>query len=495
VSPRVADGWRAIALIALASGCAKDRPGASPVETEPKKERTETRSGEMRGVPCGPRGLPPEQHFVSEGLCARVVAHDQGQLRGLTFTPSGDLFAVTSDGTIKRYRDVDKDGIYAPDPPETITWAKLGEDDKAGHNCHLDGEDLYCGTKSGVKKWRVRPEANQGGAGEDVIVGAPEGGRHPKHPVGVWDGWLYVVSGSAQNAIDPMPADYDRHRGVVKRFPLAKLTPGRPFSWAAGEVYARGLRNLTAFARDPRGRIIGVDNGLDDLRYQGEDVHEDNPAEVVLAVEPGKAYGWPFCFYAQRVVAQGNVVTPGTPLASEFASSPIPVVKEIAKTTKSNKADSWCAANAAPIASFVQAHSSALAITFPTPGATFALPTRWQSGAFIALHGSWNRARSTGFKVVWLPVANDGTIPMPKSTAEKTDFPYEVVFGGGKHGAPKDGDWSWRVGDAGEDSVRPAGLALSPIDGALYVASDNAGGDDPTRKRSGAIYRIAILGR
>ncbi len=477
-------------LVPLACGCAKDRPGAVPVETDPT---TQTRSGDLKGVACGPRGLPPEQHFVSEGLCARVMAYDQGRLRGLTFAPNGDLYAVTIGGDIKRYRDVDHDGVFGKDPPETITWAKLGTDQ--GHNCFLDGEQLYCGTKSGVKRWRVQADTNQGGAGEDVVVGAPEGGRHPKHPVGVWDGFLYVVSGSAANAIDPMPADYDRNRGVVKRFALAKLQPGKPLHWNNGELFARGLRNLTAFGRDPHGRIIGVDNGLDDLRYRGEDVHDDNPAEIVVHVGQGKAYGWPFCFYAQRIVRDGQVIPPGTPLAAEVASSPIPVVKEIMKDTKSNKSDAWCAANTAPITSFVQAHSSALGIVFPPPNATFALPPRWQNGAFIALHGSWNRSPSTGNKVVWLPIGQDGQIPMPTSTAEQTEFPYEVVFGGGKHGTPKDGDWSWRVGEANEDSVRPTSVALSPVDGALYVASDNAGGSDPTRSKSGAIYRIAILGR
>jgi len=41
--------------------------------------------------------------------------------------------------------------------------------------------------------------------------------------------------------------------------------------------------------------------------------------------------------------------------------------------------------------------------------------------------------------------------------------------------------------------VRPVGVAISPLDGALYVSSDNAAG--PTSARNGSIYRIALLGK
>jgi hypothetical protein len=68
-----------------------------------------------------------------------------------------------------------------------------------------------------------------------------------------------------------------------------------------------------------------------------------------------------------------------------------------------------------------------------------------------------------------------------------------AVFGGGKYGAPRDGAWSWKLGDAGEESVHRVGVALSPVDRALYVSIDNAGG--ATSARNGSIYRIALLGK
>jgi glucose/arabinose dehydrogenase len=412
-------------------------------------------------------------------------------VRGITFAPNGDLIAVTTDGEIRRYRDVDHDGLFAEGAPETIVWAKAGGDD--GHNCHLERQDLYCGSKSGVKRWRYAPESDQGGPGEDVIVGMPEGGRHPRHPVAVWDGFVYAVSGSADNSMSPMPPDYDTSRNIVKRFPLDRYAPAKPFQWKDGEIVVRGTRNVTAMARHPRsGRIIGIDNSLDDVAHGGVDIHEDNPGEAVVTLEPGKAYGYPFCFFAQRVVENGVVVPPGTPLASEVKAN-TPVIKEIAKNLKSTRDDAWCAANVARPMSVLQAHSSALSMAFPGPGAQLALAEKWRSGAFVALHGSWDRAISTGNKVIWMPFDAQGNTPMPTSTKDSTSFPYEVVFGGGKYGAPRDGEWSWKIGDAGEDPVRPVGVAISPVDGALFVSSDNSSG--PTSAKNGSIYRIALLGK
>src|SRR5690349_6686488 len=90
-------------------GCTKDKRGATPVETQ-------TRSGDVAPgaatAACGPRGLPPDRHFVAEGLCARIVAYEQGELRGLTFAPNGDLLGVTTAGEIRRYRDLDGDGLF-----------------------------------------------------------------------------------------------------------------------------------------------------------------------------------------------------------------------------------------------------------------------------------------------------------------------------------------------------------------------------------------------
>jgi glucose/arabinose dehydrogenase len=62
-------------------------------------------------------------------------------------------------------------------------------------------------------------------------------------------------------------------------------------------------------------------------------------------------------------------------------------------------------------------------------------------------------------------------------------YPFTVVLGGGSAAAGHvDGEWGWRSGDVGEDPVRPVGVAVSPVDGALYISSDG----------EGVLYRVGV---
>ena len=63
----------------------------------------------------------------------------------------------------------------------------------------------------------------------------------------------------------------------------------------------------------------------------------------------------------------------------------------------------------------------------------------------------------------------------------ETSFPYETIFGGGDTNGPKDGPWTW-TGASYADSVRPSGVAVGPIDGALYVPAD----------KGGKLYRVGV---
>ncbi len=415
--------------------------------------------------PCRGQPLPDDQHHVPAGLCARLVGTVPGA-RQLMFAPNGDLFAATGTA-ILRLRDLDEDGYYTPQ--EIVQWAAV-DTTSAGNNAALENGYLYVGSRTGVKRFAYDPLAAKGGAGEDVVVGQPTGG-HGRRTVKIWGGSVYVDSGSAGNATnETSTSEYDTRRSLIKRFELSKLAPGRPFQWSDGEIVTVGLRNANGFARnEATGRIYAVINGLDNIHYKNVDIHQDNPGEMIVEIAAGKKYGYPFCFSVQRLVDDGKVIAPGTQLANAlFPNNP--------------RDDAWCAANASRPTTFVQAHTAPLDIAFFDRQPKGSLPERWRGGAFVAMHGSWNRAPATGYKVVWQPFNPDGSSPMPTSTASATTFPYEIVFGGGTASAPRDGRWSWAAtGGAGEE-VRPAGVTVSPIDGALYVASDAGGG----------IYRIGM---
>ena len=61
----------------------------------------------------------------------------------------------------------------------------------------------------------------------------------------------------------------------------------------------------------------------------------------------------------------------------------------------------------------IQAHSASLGMTFYT-GTQF--PAEYRGVAFAAEHGSWNRARRTGYKVIYVPMKGGA------ATGEYVDF-------------------------------------------------------------------------
>lgn len=414
-----------------------------------------------KGDPCRGVPLPANQHHVPSGMCASVVTPIT-YLRQITFAPNGDLLGVEPAGSIKRLRDLDGDGFFQQS--EIVEYANTVDN---GNNVHIDvtGGYIYAGTLEGVKRWPYSAAAANGGPGEDVVIDEPSDG-HPKHTVHVYDGFLYVHLGSLGNIDNASGTAYDTERSLIRRFPLASFVSGKPFTWLSGQVFAGGLRNANGFTKNAAGRMYAVVNGIDDLWYGGQDVHDDNPGEQLVQLGLGKQYGFPFCFTAQRAMnAGGQVIPAGTQLAVS------PDIHD----------DAWCATNSTRPATFTQAHSAPLDITFFDDHPRGALPERYRGGAFVALHGSHNRSPATGYKVVWIPFDAAGNSPMPTSTATTTTFPHEVVLGGGTAGAPVDGPWAWTGPGDYADAPRFSGVAISPIDGALYAASDE-----------GYLYRVGL---
>jgi len=453
----------------IASGCGSDdETAATPVDTVPGPEQPGAGLASDRPDPCRGVPLPPDEHYVAPGLCASAVALDQEGLRQISFATNGDLIGVKQSGDVVRFRDVNDDGMFQGSA-EILTLGNTGGN---GNNAHLDegGGFLYAGSPDGVVRWPYTSETTSLGTAEDVVIDQPSSGTHSYHTVHVYDGWLYVHSGSEDNMVAPMSPEYDTNRSLLKRFNLVDLTPSG-FDWAAGEVVATGLRNMVGYTQSPAGELFGVVNGIDDLEYQGEDVHIDNPGEPLVQIEPGQAYGYPFCFTAQNISAAAGPVQPGTQLASQVEGFTNP------------HDDAWCQQNSEAPVSFLPAHSAPLDITFyaETDDATRALPEEWAGGAFVSQHGSWNTDPSVGHNVVFFPFGGDEP-SMPASAQSPAVYPFTVVFGGGSAAGHVDGEWSWSSDDFGEDPVRPVGVAVSPVDGALYISSDGGG----------AIYRVGV---
>jgi glucose/arabinose dehydrogenase len=440
-----------------------------PVDTAPNPgEPTAGLSGD-RPNPCRGVALPMDQHFVAPGLCASAVAFDQDGLRQISFTANGDLIGVRIGGEVVRFRDSNGDGKFQGSSEIVI----LGYTDGNGNNAHFDEQSgfLYAGSPDGVVRWRYDADTTELDSSEDVVVNQPSNGVHPYHTVHVYDGWLYVHSGSAANVVAPAEPEYDTDRAVLKRFKLSQLAPGKPFDWSEGELVASGLRNMVGYARGPDGNLYGVVNGIDALAYHGEDVRDKNPGEPLVRLDPGSTFGFPYCFTAQDIATASGTAQPGAQLATDADGFTNP------------HDDAWCQQSSKPPLSFLPAHTAPLDITFYTPGpaATRSLPEAWSGGAFVTQHGSGEASPSVGHNVVFFPFGA-GQPSMPRSTANPPSYPFTVVFGGGSSSGHVDGKWGWRAAGGGEANVRPVGVAVSPIDGALYVSSD----------AEGVLYRIGV---
>ncbi len=339
---------------------------------------------------------------VPEGFSAGIYAEGIRNARFLRFTSNGDLLVSSPrQGTIFLLeRDADGDG-------RSDGMRPLVEGLNRPHGMDIRDGWLYVGETDRVRRVQFDAGARQvAGELETIVDGLPTGGNHWTRTVRFGpDGLLYVAIGSSCNVC----IEEDRRRAAIVRY--------RP-DGSGEEIFASGLRNAVGFDWHPgTGELYATDNGRDLL---GDDFP---PCELDLVVRGG-FYGWPY--------ANGdNVEDPdfGAGQGERIRTS-IP-----------------------PVHGF-GAHSAPLGMTF-YEGSAF--PDRYRGAAFAALHGSWNRTRKSGYKVVLLEWTADGGI-------RESDFLTGL--------------------ELEEDVIgRPVDVADGP-DGALYVSDDYAG----------AVYRIAYTG-
>lgn len=388
------------------------------------------------------------------GFCATVFADNLGNVRHIAVAADGTVYANSWNGS-----SYFRNGVP---PPEGFLIALKDSDhdgraDKISRFGTTPAEGSKGGTGVGLYKGFVYAEMNDqivrypipagGGAptgkAQVVLSGMPLGGDHPMHPFAIdAKGQLFVDMGSATNSCQPR----NRQPGVPGADPCTELqTRGGTWLYAAdklgqtfspAERYATGIRNGMGLSLDASGRLYATQHGRDQLPQNWAKLYPDAkggaelPAEELMQVRQGGDYGWPECYYDPF---QKKLV-----LAPEYAGD-------------GGKAVGVCAQKIAPVAAF-PAHwgPNALAIYNAK-----AFPAAYQGGAFIAFHGSWNRAPAPqdGFNVVFQPLRNG-----------QASGNY-VVFADGFAGPGK---------AQGRATFRPTGVAVGP-DGALYISEDTKG--------------------
>jgi glucose/arabinose dehydrogenase len=423
--------------LALAAACGRQEraPGTGD-------DTTATATG--AAAPAGGVTFP-------EGFTGTVFADSLGAVRHATTAPNGDLYVntwrspydstrrVPPGGFVIALRDTTGDGkadVVRRFGPTSESGSKGG----TGIAFHRGA--IYVEADASILRYRLADgELGPTGAPDTIVTGLTTTGGHPMHPLAIdSSGNLFVNLGSDTNACqvkDRAPESRGQQpcrelavRAGIWRFSAERI--GQRFSPKAR--YATGIRNADGLAVDAGGGFYATQHGRDQLAENWPKLFDWKqsarlPAEELLRIEEGGDYGWPYCYYDPE--AKSRVLAP------EYGGD--------------GKAVGQCAAKAGPVAVF-PAHWAPNALAFYR-GTAF--PQKYHGGAFIAFHGSWNRAPEPqeGYNVVFQPMANGQA---------SGDF---EVFADGFAGERK---------QPGSATHRPAGLAVSP-DGALYITDDQRG--------------------
>ena len=316
--------------------------------------------------------------------------------RGLAVGPNGTLFIGTR-RLGKVYAVLDPNGPN----PEVIEFAS-GLIDPNG--VAVRGTSLFVAEIHRILEYEnVEERLGQSNPPKVFHDGMPTARHHGWRAIAFApDGWLYVAQGAPCNVCDSY--------ATIDRIPP---------QGGSQEVWARGVRNSVGLAFHPQtGELWFTENGRD---LMGDDIP---PCELNHAPRAGMHFGFPFCH--------------GTDIAD-----PEPQWARLGDC-----------GSATPPAQELGPHVAPVGLEFYTGDA---FPPEYKGRLFIAEHGSWNRSKKIGYRVMMLELDGDEVVS------------YEPFAQG------------WLRGE--ETLGRPAYVLQAP-DGSLLISDDFRG----------VVYRVSYAG-
>jgi glucose/arabinose dehydrogenase len=260
---------------------------------------------------------------------------------------------------------------------------------------------LYIGDEDAVVRLPYTPGATEAKSEPQRLAPLPPGGHSTRGILFNRNGTkMYVSVGSASNVSSGEPPE---------RAAIVEFNP----DGSGKRIFASGLRNPIGMAWEPvTGALWTAVNERDGL---GDELVPD----YITDVRNGAFYGWPYTYLGQHEDPRRRGERPDL-----VARAIIPAL-------------------------LIQSHSAPLGMVF-YEGKMF--PPQYRGSAFVALHGSWNRTRRTGYKIISVPFRNG------RPTGGYDDF----LVG-------------WMT-DEQSRSVwgRPVGV-LVLADGSLLISDDGAG--------------------
>ena len=272
--------------------------------------------------------------------------------RAMALAPNGDVFVSDSRaGKVIILRDADRNGKAE----QRFTFAS---DLMQPYGLAFHDQYLYVGNTNAVVRFRYQAGQTTADGPPETIASLP-GKGYREH----WtrnlafrpDGKkLYVTVGSESNvSVEPEPM-------------RAAITEYNP-DGTGKRIFASGLRNAIGLEFYPR------TNDLWAAVQERDRLGDDLPPDYVTRVQEGGFYGWPFAYVGPNEDPRRK------------GEAPELVQKTIVPDV------------------LIQAHSAVLGLAF-YDGTMF--PADYRGDAFVALHGSWNRSKRTGYKIVRIPFDN-----------------------------------------------------------------------------------------
>lgn len=378
-------------------------------------------------------GWPENKTPVApEGFVVTRFASNIKSPRNMIVAPNGDVLVVLSNSerstkekvanavtgksksevagqsanTILLYRDADKDG-----KPELTTTFLTGLNQPYG--MLIIGNSFYVANTDGIWQYPYKSGDTKITSTGKKIMSLPAGGYNnhwTRNLIANADqSKIYVTVGSGSNVGE------NGMENEIRRANVLEVNPD-----GTGEkIYASGLRNPVGIDWAPGTNMLWT--AVNERDGLGDDLVPD----YITSVKEGAFYGWPYSYYGQNEDPRLK------------GKNPDLVKKAIAPDV--------------PVGS----HTASLGLAF-YKGNKY--PAKYQGGAFVGQHGSWNRSAISGYKVIFVPF-KDG-----KPTGKPEDF------------------LTGFIADTGKAEVygRPVGVTLA-ADGALLVADDV----------SGVVWRIA----
>ena len=311
-------------------------------EDLPPPFATESASHSSRIVPQPPGAMLN----VPPGFKVSVYAEgDFKNPRWLALAPNGDVFVADSGANkIIILRDTNGDGVA----DRRFTFA---ENLSQPFGMAFNGDYFYVANTDSVVRFKYKPGQTQAEDAPEKLIALTRGGYNQhwtRNIIFSPDGTkLYVSIGSSGN----VGIETDERRAAISEY--------NP-DGSGYRLYANGIRNPIGLAWNPATKQLWT------AANERDGLGDNLVPDFVTSVRDGAFYGFPYYYI-------GMNKDPRRP--EEVKLKEPPTVPDV----------------------LVQSHSAALGLVFYN-GKMF--PGEYAGNAFVALHGSWNREKLTGYKII-----------------------------------------------------------------------------------------------